>query len=273
MNDDFLLNNRPDVRKSFSDHLYQQISSRYKTKETQVITDKYSRMFKWQYAIASFMIAAILLFSFSTPVRAKAMELIRMIAGFTIQEQSESPLNDTVSSETDSTIVSSSVSEMVIQPTQFPVQTKTIPTVLENPPFAFNFPTWIPEGYILDQDAGISISDSWASFEWNNPDLSEIELLVEKQYTGYTIYSGDNSSEEIEINGQPALLVRGFWNGEHQWDPDYGVVIGWEQDGHFYRLSYYQREPLHNELTSINEMDTKITALIMIADSFASLSQ
>jgi hypothetical protein len=92
-------------------------------------------------------------------------------------------------------------------------------------------------------------------------------MLVEREYTGYNIPAGENSSEEIKINGQPALLVRGFWHAQ-QWDPRRGIAIGWSKDGHFYRLTYYEREPSHNEIVPIEgDMEAKIAVLVRMAES------
>ncbi len=124
---------------------------------------------------------------------------------------------------------------------------------------------WVPEGYVLDQNVGVT--KSWVSMDWNNSNKSEIEMLVEQEYTGYNLPAGEGSSEEIKINGQSALLIRGFWH-DGQWDPGRGIMIGWVKEGHFYRLNYYEREPSHNEIKPIEgDMEVIIKELIRMAES------
>ena len=275
MNDKFLYKNRPDINQNFTARLYQRLTVSYPEKEDTLNNKKHSQVFKWQYALTVFLITAGLLVTFSAPVRAKALALIRMVAGFNIQEQSESPLKDLSMGENESGNMPDSGADnpaaVMIEPTVYPVQTEQLPEALKNPPFPFGLPTWTPEGYTMDQTVGISNSNSWVMMGWNNPDLSEIELMVEKEYTGYNIPAGENSTEEITINGSPAVLVRGFWDKNHQWDSSLGIVIGWKLDDHFYRLTYSQREPLHNEITSIDDLDSKIYELTQMAESVKSV--
>ena len=93
-------------------------------------------------------------------------------------------------------------------------------------------------------------------------------MLVERQYTGYNIPAGEDSSREIRIDGQAALLVTGFWDGEHRWDPKRGIMLGWVKNGHFYRLTYSEREPLHNTIKPIEgDLDLIIADLVKMAES------
>jgi hypothetical protein len=108
----------------------------------------------------------------------------------------------------------------------------------------------------------------WVSLVWNHSNMSEIEMLVEQEYTGYNIPAGENSGEEIEINGRPGLLIRGFWNNQGQWDPKCGITIGWIKDGHFYRLNYSERESSHNEIKSIEgDIEMIIADMVKMAES------
>jgi hypothetical protein len=282
MKDDFLYTSRPPVRKAFSDSLYQRLSIQYPDNQFQrkgVKFLKYSvtHLFKWEYALLALMVVAALGVTLSAPVRAKTLELIRTVAGFNVAEQKESPIKEAGENDisaTQTVIISSpglvetgSATPTAMEPTIYSIPTLMLPKVLKNPPFQFGLPTWVPEGYVLDQNVGIANSKSWVSLVWSNSDLSEIEMLVEREYTGYNIPAGENSSEEIKINGQPALLVRGFWH-EQQWDPKRGIVIGWSKDGHFYRLTYSQREPSHNEIVPIEgDMEAKIAELVRMAES------
>ncbi len=271
MNDDFLYNNRPPVRKAFSDSLYQRLSRQYpdnhiQRKGIEVMINSFIRAFKWKYALLALVVIAALLFTFSEPVRAKTLELIRSIAGFNIEEQGESPIKEIAKGE--GSTESADPESTVIEPTVYSVPTFTLPEALKNPPFQFGLPTWIPEGYVLDQNVGIANSKSWVALKWSNSNSSEIQMLVEQEYSGYNLPAGENSSEETMVNGQPALLVRGFWDHQGQWDPKRGITIGWIKDGHFYRLNYDEREPSHNEIKPIEgDMEAIIKELIQMAES------
>ncbi|MGV8026836.1 MAG: hypothetical protein AB2L18_09785 [Anaerolineaceae bacterium] len=206
----------------------------------------------WKYALLTFLIAAVFTLTISEPVRAKAWELIKTIAGINVEEQVESPLKG--------------IEEENVE--LYTIPTLALSKALENPPFQFDLPAWVPEGFVLDQNVAIANSENWIMLVWNNSNLSAIQMLVEREYTGYAIPAGENSSEEININGLPALLVRGAWDAQHQWDSRLGIVIGWEEDGHFYRLTYYERESSQNTIKPIEgDMDIILNELIQMAES------
>lgn len=256
MRDKFLYKLRPPLDKAFSRNLYQRLSLQYPDdlelkKEYQ--TMKRKQQFRgWKYAFLSMCVMAVLLITLSEPVRAKALEWIRVIAGFTVEETLESPIV--------------TIDEAIITPESIPGV--SIADIMQDPPFNFNLPTWIPEGFVMDPQAGIANSKDWVSISWTNAGLSEIQLMVEREYTGYSIPAGEGSSEPVEIDGTPALLVRGAWNTSHAWDMSLGITIAWEEDGHFYRLIYSEHEPVHNELKSIERNGEElVNELTQMAES------
>ena len=258
MNDDFLYINRPDPNPDFTKRLYQRWRTGFPEKENDVNTRKHLHFSVWQVAFSALLIAAVLLLAFSAPVRAKAVELIRLIAGFNIQEQTADPLAELTD-------------QPGFSPTSYPHQTIEVPDLLNSAPFEIDFPTWVPVGYLLDQTINMPDSGDWMVLEWQNSDLSNISLLVENEYNGWNVPSGEGSTEEISLDGRPAFLIRGAWDAEHQWDLDRKIEIGWEQNGRFYRLSFTQSEPLHHELTDIKNVEEKTDLLIKMAGSFQPL--
>ena len=241
-------------------------------------TTPYNNMLKFALPTLVLLSVLIPLFIFSEPVRAKTMVLIRIVAGYVVDERDESPLKDLDQGESNvaqpnstSAIVvaeATPVSPTKVEPTIYTVPTLPVNELLENPPFQFSFPAWVPNGFTLDETVGIAASNNWVSFVWNNSNHCEIELLIERAYTGYKIPAGVNSSEEIEISGKPALLIRGSWNGQDQWDPRRAISLDWEKDGHHYRLNYSERGPVHNEMVSIQgDMDQIIDQLVKMAES------
>ena len=282
--DRFLYDSRPPVRQVFADGLYHSLSKRYpdeSVNQTEEIPMERSiqRFFTWKYAVLVLCAAAILIATFSEPVRAKALEVIKMIAGFNVEEQSESPFKGLVGegeisgTETVSAVLPLQAETPLPTPTSPEVTVYSIPTVsvieaLNNPPFSFGLPVWVPEGFELDANVGIANSGDWVSLVWEHPDGREIQMLVEREYSGYTLPAGEDSSEEIEINGKPALLVRGFWDAEHQWDPQRQIVIGWMQDERFYRLSYTNRLPSTKSMAPIEgDLEPIIANLVRMAES------
>ena len=211
------------------------------------------------------LVALAFIFAVSGPVRARALEWIRIVAGFTVEERAECPIKAVSAGEFSPTrtAVASSAgavgtatpSPTIIVPTVYSVPTLSLPEVLKNPPFQFGLPTWVPDGYTLDQTVGVANSKDWVSFGSSNSNLSEIEMLVEQEYSGYTLPAGEGSSEEIEINGKPALLIRGVLGCPRSVELKLRISLDWIENGLYYRLNYFQRGAAHYEVQPI-EGDT-----------------
>jgi hypothetical protein len=286
MDDDFLYRIRPPVRKVFADSLRQRLTSRYpdnrtRRKGTSLMNQSLANSLTWKFALVVFLVVLALVFTLSGQVRARALEWIKIVAGFTVEERSESPLKDLeegipIPSQTDS---QPTTTGMLLQTekatsTEIPpvvvyqVPVISVPEALENPPFPLSLPTWIPEGYTLNEQVAIANSKDWIMLTWSNPKGREIAMLVEREYTGYNIPAGVDSSQEIKINGQPALLIHGNWDSQHQWDPQRGIAIYWIKDGHDYRLIYSEREPVRNVIQPVEgDMEAITAELVHMAES------
>lgn len=285
MNDDFLYESRPPVRKEFADGLSQRLQTldinqpmQQKGAIPMIRTGLQGGV--WKFALSTLILLTAFAFTLalSEPIRARTLELIREIAGFRVEERSESPIKSLDQNETSPTqaaVIDSvtdpggvSTSPMKVEPTVYIIPTVPVTDMIKNLPFQFGLPTWVPNGYILDESVGIATSNNWVSLVWNHPNLSEIELLIEREYSGYNIPAGVNSSEEIHINGAPALLIQGFWDADHQWDPKRGISLDWQKEGHHYRLNYTERGTAHNEIIPIKgEMKKIIEELVKMAES------
>jgi hypothetical protein len=94
--------------------------------------------------------------------------------------------------------------------------------------FEFKVPAWVPEGFTFDDRmCGVDSLSDYASLHWSGAD----------EFTGITIYLANlrsfnmatqkyvigpaaiwwppvapGSYEEVQVNGQPAVLVRGDWD-------------------------------------------------------------
>jgi len=262
VNDDYLYQVRPPVRRTFVVNLRRRLSEQYPEIGSQKIAGFsmarfFVRSLSWKVALLFLLLLTALVFTVSEGARAQVLQWIETVAGFNVEERSESPLKD--------------LETGVIQPTIQSVPTRTLPEVLANPPFSFGLPAWVPDGYELDNQVAIAKSKTWVSLTWRNPEGGQIIMLVEKEYTGYNIPAGVDSSEEIEINGQPALLILGNWDSHSQWewDPSRGIAIYWIQDGRHYRLVYSQHDPVSNQTQPIEEVMkvAVIETLLLMAES------
>lgn len=202
--------------------------------------------FQWKTALLFALVLITLVFAVSEPARAIVLEWIKIVAGFRVEETAVSPLIG--------------YEEGIVQATEYAIPTMKVPDALANHPFPFNLPAWTPDGYALDENMAIANSKAWVMLNWVNPDGGGIFMLVEKEQPQYNLPAGEESSEEIQINGQPALLIRGDWASAEQWDPTRAVTIYWEKNGLFYRLGYRENQ-------SIQDMDAVILQLVQMAES------
>jgi hypothetical protein len=127
--------------------------------------------------------------------------------------------------------------------------------------FDIKVPTWMPEGFTSDGNAtvwgmGTGVT---ANVFWDNSWTAEAIVLtaqslkywnpVKNDYmykSPYTPQVAPGSYEEVKINGQPAVLVRGNWipkgndleSSTLVWDRDAALLLCWwsEDDGFLYWL-------------------------------------
>ncbi len=130
--------------------------------------------------------------------------------------------------------------------------------------FEFMFPSWAPEGFALRNRMNIfspwsekSLSAFWESQDGGDPigiclDYRWYEVpgtinpMYENVATGMV---APGSFKEVEVQGHPAVLVRGDWNwymqpveGEPQalqWDENFGLSLYWTDENVSYRLWTY----------------------------------
>lgn len=272
MKDKFLYSNRPPIRQTFKDQLSHRLSEMVygdrdtKKENAQMKHPIFKLDRKLAWALPVLVLAMI--FAFSQPARAMASQFAKSIAGFFVLEQTVSPLEGQALGESDaSTNQAKSEAVPTAQITEYVVPTASLPQVLQNPPFDLSLPSWVPAGFTLNQNVGVANSGDWVLLTWESPDASEIELLIEKEYTGYAIPAGVDSSEEISINGSPALLINGFWDAQHQWDTDRKISLDWEKAGHHYHIDYTQRDK-NNVIQPIQSDKEEIKQnLIQMAES------
>jgi len=159
--------------------------------------------------------------------------------------------------------------------------------------FDFSIPTWAPEGFVLNEDVcGASSTSDFVSLAWTgNNGNSYVSIFIQnlRWYDRVAnIYRiGDaavwepiapGSYEEVEVKGQPAVLIRGDWAAltaiteplpkgktEVGWDEDLGLRLYWVHGEALYELyTHMTLEELHHLYTMA---DVSPEDLIKMAES------
>ena len=222
MNDNFLYQSRPPVRAGFGESLYARISNLPLSKRN---TENVFR-FALRFAIVS-MVLLTMLFSFSQPVRAGVLDWIKQIAGFEVQEF------NTVSSE----------GSVIIQPTV----SRSMDDVINDLPYEIIMPSYVPDGFIFDDK--VDINEDSVFMTWGNGKGDQILLQIDTEHEQRYL-TGKDAAQEIQINGQPAMLIQGGYLNE-SWDSTLPTLNVIQRKGHLiYWLIYVQKynEPFDNML-------------------------
>ena len=233
MDDKFLYQNRPPVRPGFGESLYARLSIMTPQNKTST-----KRAIALRLVLAG-LIVFMLVLTFSESVRADVWYWIRYIAGFEVQEVDnlhEIPGYDEGSSS-------------IIHPSFMAHALKFLS-------FEFALPAYTPDGYVLVDRLVYQDTTVWLS--WVNQDQEEISMFVNKlgpDFEPGTII-GSNSAEEIQINGQPAMLVHGSYNTNDEWDPNFKrISIYLIKDGLSYTISNNPHSPI---ATSVEEFEKEL---------------
>jgi hypothetical protein len=211
MDDKFLYQNRPAVRPDFQQKLYERLSSR----AVQSKAAKPNFKLVTRFALIGLILFAAL-FTFSEPARAGIVELIRIIAGFEVEEMDSLPGYGEGTGDT-------------------PKHT-SLTYLLQEISFEFALPAYTPEGYTLIDR--VYYDDNIVFLDYFNEDRDFIHYSVQNTMEP-AVLTGFDSAEEIQINGQPALLIRGaFVDGVWNYTLD-GMTIYFKQDGLTYILGQF----------------------------------
>ncbi|MBI5963152.1 MAG: DUF4367 domain-containing protein [Chloroflexi bacterium] len=238
MDDKFLYQNRPLVRSGFSENLYAHISN---MTVQNTLSPKRVFTFTLKFILASMSIFALILI-FSEPVRAGVLNWFKSIAGFKVMDTAPDFNNP-------------------FDKVAYPI-TVTMDEVLQNSSFPFSIPTYLPDGYEslggVNDEGGIALV--WAK------GFGIISFSVTKDWD-VTIQANLENSEEIQINGQSALLIRGAWNENGEWvDTKKRTDLTWRKDGLIYFVSSSVVDPPSDALVPASEVLSD-EELIKIAES------
>lgn len=229
MNDEFLYSCRPQIREEFAEKLFSSLRLLDK-EEIYLTTQKSAFRLKWQYILIALVMAIGMIFGFSPKARALGRMLLDEIAGFSVNEQTETPLKEYF--DADGVLDAPSATIVDIPRT-------AVDEILADPPFEFSLPEYIPDGMALRENfAAVALSGTWVSINYRGLGIGAIQFMAE---TGTpTLPVGVDAVEEIIINNRPALLVWGDWSkdGTYTWDYEDGLTLYWTVNGINYRLIF-----------------------------------
>lgn len=194
MDDNFLYQNRPPVRSGFGERLYSRISD--------LPLQKRNAGNVLRFALRSVVVSTILftvLFSVSQPVRASVLHWLKDVAGFVIEERDSMPAGI----------------DTVLVPPDY--RGNSMDEVIDHLPYELSMPSYMPDGFIFEDK--VDVKDASVFMSWKNPDGDEILMLVDTDH-GQRYLTGTDAGQEIQVNGQPALLVQGNYDANGNWDSE-----------------------------------------------------
>ena len=237
MDDKFLYQNRPPVRSGFGENLYARISNPHLRRETQKATLK----FALRFAALTLLLFAVL-FTFSQPVRAGVLNWIRQIAGFEIRE-----IDSISTAENNSVHIRPGIRD-------------SLADILDDLPYTLELPAYVPDGFLFEDK--VDLVKSSVFMRWMNEDGDVILMQVDTDH-GQQYVMGTDAAQEIQVNGQPALLFQGGYDKEHNWDPDLQMInVVQRKDDLIYWLIYNQNSD--NEFDDTASKDELIQMIASI---------
>ena len=159
--------------------------------------------------------------------------------------------------------------------------------------FDVSVPTWAPEGFVLNEDVcGVDATSDFVSLAWTGNNGNSFMSIFIRNLRWYdptaNIYRlgeaavwepiAPGSYEEVQVNGQPAVLIRGDWAApaaitgplpegktEVGWDEDLGLRLYWVHGEALYEL--YTHMPLQEWHHLYTMADVSPEDLIKMAES------
>lgn len=247
MNDEFLTKFHKTPRAEFVDALYERISRRSQP--------HFARTLGQRLTLRNSVIMMALLFVVAACVYAVTDRGWRKVGGIWVQVERTYKV-------TLEPPISVSTEELEAQE----MDCVTVEEAKEILRFDFRVPAWAPEGFRFeDKICGIDRTSDFAALYWAGADeYSSIQLMLqnlkwfnmasqEYKVGEPTIWGpvAPGSYEEVQVNGQPAVLIRGDWDylrrgfapsGEapqefvSRWDSKAGLQLHWEAGDVMYHL-------------------------------------
>lgn len=245
MNDEFLTRFREEPRAEFADALYERISRESQPPFTQMLAKKLN--------FRNAVVAIAFLFFIAACVYAVSEKRWNKVGNIWVEVQKTYKVDFTPPSE---------VSEEP-EPQQYAepecVSLEEARKILR---FELHVPTWAPDGFTLDDRiCGIDRTSDFAGLYWKGADeysginimsqnLRSFNMSTQEYQVGPAVVwgpVGPGSYEEVQVLGQPAVLVHGDWEEpfmtgrlnakyEFKWDRKRGLQLHWLDGEVMYHL-------------------------------------
>jgi hypothetical protein len=244
MNDEFMHQDYETPRAEFADALYEHISRQSQPRFAQIMVQRLT--------LRNSVIAIALLFLVAACVYVVTEKRWHKVGGFWVDVQR--------------TLTIEAGPPEIISEAELGIECLTVEEAQEVMRFDFQVPTWAPDGFTFDNKiCGIELDTTWefASLYWQGADKhSDIHIMLknlrwfnmasqEYEVGAASILSpvSPGSYEEVEVNGQPAILVHGSWEDpwnmgpppegtwELKWDKRRGLQLYWVEGEVLYYLN------------------------------------
>ncbi len=175
---------------------------------------------RWAWGLAAVALLFAVLLSTSPSLRAAIADLDVMIGSIRLSVADRSP------DSSDATIVEPEV--------------MSLEAAREVVPFAFGIPTGIPDGLVMDEQVRVSDlgGGPFVEMQWARPGGGGFFFMVCQDPSSSSWLVGLDSYREIEIGGEPAVIVTGGWDaGSRDWAWSEHTTLIWTVDSVQYRLS------------------------------------
>jgi hypothetical protein len=125
--------------------------------------------------------------------------------------------------------------------------------------FPIDLPAWVPAGYVLQEKVNVThFNDAQMTMyeiDWHAPEKATFSLtIIEQRPNGKDnqFVIGQESIEEVQVNGVTAALVRGGWNADaRQWDNPDILTLYLDRGGQTYIFQAFERDISIDDLVRI----------------------
>jgi hypothetical protein len=232
MNDDFIYKALPKVRKDFAESLYTRISA-----QSPVVTRQKTspRLRNLRWSQAAIVILALLLLIAWSQIRLW-IRYVPIGDLWLIEFSLTQPANDIQTVET--------IPTPGHPPTAIISDGTESITVYILPGVDYVESDWLPEGFSATQIPGSGYSWEESIGMWGNEAGETIRLFVVPETGGARPYAPPGMYKEVQINGQPAILVYGRLapnsaenpQAQRKWDKTLGLQLTWKIKDSLYTL-------------------------------------
>lgn len=229
MNDDFIYKALPSVQKDFAESLYARISTQ------PVVTRQqwFPRIGRLRWSQAAMIAFALLLLVAWSQIRLW-IRYVPIGNLWLVEFSLTQPVTDI---QTVETIPTSG------QPPTFGTDSDST-LAYEYPIFVYLSPDWIPEGFSATEIPGPGYAYEESVGMWSNEAGETIRLFGVPVEGGARPYAPPGMYKEVQINGQPAILVYGRLapnsaenpQEPRRWDKALGLQLTWKVKGSIYTL-------------------------------------